>query len=66
MYSFQLSVKAKMKADRIARQGQRHDDAQHGLDAAGAVDQRALFELTWDRLEVAGEQPGAERDEECG
>ena len=38
-------------------------DAQHRLDSAGAVDQSALLEFARDGLEIAGQQPGAERDE---
>src|SRR5262249_31630719 len=36
------------------------------LVAAGAVDQRAFFKLEWNRLEIAHQQPGRERDQYGG
>src|SRR4029450_8644584 len=44
--------------------GDREDDLDHGPDPRGPVDPRALLQLLRNRLEVAHEQPRAERDEE--
>src|SRR5207237_4160691 len=46
--------------------GDGKDDPHHRPEARGPVDARALLELLRDRLEVAHEQPRAERDEERG
>src|SRR5439155_2244499 len=48
------------------RHGDGEDDPHHRPEARGPVDARALLELLRDRLEVAHEQPRAERDEERG
>src|SRR5580692_6626648 len=47
-----------------ARYRDREDDVDHRLPARRAVDPRALLELLGDGLEVAHQQPGAERDQE--
>src|SRR4030095_9239679 len=44
--------------------GDGEDDADHGPEARGPVDARALLQLLGDGLEVAHEEPGAEGDEE--
>ena len=41
-------------------------DPRHRLEAAGAVDARGLLELARDALEIAHEEPRAERDQERG
>src|SRR2546425_4241902 len=45
-----------------AGDGDREDDADHGAEAGGAVDARALLQLLGDRLEVPHQEPGAEGD----
>src|SRR6185503_5313301 len=47
-----------------AGRGDREDDLDHGPYPRGPVDPRALLQLLRNRLEVAHEQPRAERDEE--
>src|SRR5579864_7129999 len=47
-----------------ARHRDRKDDVDHRPPARGAVDARAFFELLRDRLEVAHQEPGAERNQE--
>src|SRR5437762_346524 len=42
----------------------REDDPHHGAEARGPVDPPALLQLLRDRLEVAHEEPRAERDQE--
>ena len=64
MNSFQDSVKAKMPAERMPGHRDREDDVDHRLPARRAVDPGAFLELLRDRLEVAHQQPGAERDQE--
>src|SRR5215471_4620783 len=49
-----------------ARHRQRQDDLGEDLVAAGAVDERAFLELEWNRLEIAHQQPGRERDQYGG
>src|SRR6266481_6307594 len=44
--------------------GEREGDADHGLNPARPVDPRAVFDLSWNGLEVPHQEPGAERDQE--
>src|SRR6516225_4433503 len=49
-----------------SRHRQRQDDLGKDLVAAGAVDKRAFLELEGNRLEIAHQQPGRERDQDGG
>ena len=64
MNSFHDSVKEKMPARDQARHGERQRDPPQDLQPRRAVDQRAFLELVGDRLEVADQQPRAERHQE--
>src|ERR1700737_261440 len=47
-----------------ARQCERNDDPDHGLQPSRPVHESRLFQLARDALEVADQEPGAERDQE--
>src|SRR6266852_2735108 len=47
-----------------ARDRQRQHDLDQDLPAAGAVDQRAFFQLERNGLEIAHQQPGRERNQD--
>ena len=64
MNSFHDSVKEKMPARDQAGHRERQRDPPQDLQPRRAVDQRAFLQLVGDRLEIADQQPGAERHQE--
>ena len=64
MNSFQESVNEKMPALMMPGMASGKRDLAQDLQPRRAVDQRAFLELVGDRLEVADQEPGAERHQE--
>ena len=48
-----------------ARDAQRQEDAEHGLQPRGAIDARGVLQFVRHGLEIAHQQPGAERHQQC-